>query len=156
MKFLLKSALALSFVSAAVFAAPVSAESDPNEAIKFRKAVMEVVGGHTVALFAILQQKVPHQDALLYHAEGLAAIAKHAKPAFEQNTAGKGTEETTAKDKVWDGPEFVERLGGLELASANLAAALKSGDGAAIGPAAQELGGACKGCHDKFREEQAH
>lgn len=156
MKSLFKSALALSFFSAALFAVPASAESDPNEVIKFRKAVMEVVGGHTVALFAILQQKVPHQDALIYHAEGLAAAAKHTKPAFEQNTAGKGTEESTAKDSVWDGPEFVERLGGLETASANLAAALKSGDGAAIGPAAEELGGACKGCHDKFRDEHAH
>ena len=156
MKSLLKSALALSFVSAAFLAAPASAESDPNEAIKFRKAIMEVVGGHTVALFAILQQKVPHQDALIYHAENLAAIAKHTKPAFEQNTAGKGNEETTAKDIAWDGPEFMERLGGLETASANLSAALKSGDGAAIGAAAQELGGSCKGCHDKFRDEHDH
>lgn len=156
MKSLIKSALALSIAAAALFAAPVSAESDPNEAIKFRKAIMEVVGGHTVALFAILQQKVPHQDALVYHAEGLAAISKHTKPAFEQNTAGKGTEETLAKDNIWDGPEFNDGMAKLETASADLAAALKSGDGAAIGPAAQALGGSCKGCHDKFREEHAN
>ena len=156
MKSLLKTALVLSLAATTMVAAPVSAESDPNEAIKFRKAIMEVVGGHTVALFAILQQKVPHQGALVYHAEGLAAIVQHTKPAFEQNTVGKGTEESTAKDNIWDGPEFMERLDGLETASVNLAAALKSGDGAVIGSAAQQLGGACKGCHDKFREEHPH
>lgn len=155
MKALINSALALGFIATLSISVPAQA-AEPDEAIKYRKAVMEVVGAHTIAIFAIMQGKVPHGDALTYHADGLAAATKHTKPAFEQNTAGQGTEETTAKDSVWDGPEFIERLGGLETAAGNLATAIKAGDGAAIGLAAKDLGGSCKGCHDKFREEHSH
>ena len=93
------------------------------------------------------------EDALGYHANGLAESAARAKAAFEQNTAGQGTEKTTAKDNIWDGPEFMEGMDAMAKATADLAAAVEANDMAAIGAAAQAVGGSCKSCHDKFRVE---
>lgn len=140
----------------AVFSAPMVAQAaEADDAIKYRKWIMGTVGNHTQAFFAILQGKVPHQDALAYHARGLADAAAHAKAAFEQNTAGQGSEETSAKANVWEGPDFVAGLDSLAANTATLAAAIEEGDMAAVGPAAGAVGKNCKGCHDKFREEHA-
>ena len=106
MKNMLKS-LTLVAVMACFVAPAVAQDADPDEAIKYRKEAMKIVGGHTVSFFAILQGKVPHQDALVYHAQGLAAASAQAGATFEQNTAGQGSEKTTSKDNIWDGPEFV-------------------------------------------------
>ena len=128
--------------------------AEPNDAIKYREQVMEVVGGHTGAFFAILQGKVDHPDALLYHAQGIAAASEHVAAAFEQNTAGQGDAKTTAKDKIWaDDSDFMEDVDEFKEAAIALATAVESGDMAAIGPAAGELGKACKHCHDEFRTE---
>ena len=133
-------------------AGPALADADPNDAIKYRKEIMKIVGGHTGGFFAILQGKVPHQDALAYHAQALADVSTRALAAFEQNTAGQGSEQTTAKDNVWsEWDDFAAKMKDLETASAALAEAAASGDMAAIGPAAGPLGGACKACHDDFR-----
>jgi len=141
----------------AAFAMPVMAQAaEADDAIKYRKWIMGTVGNHTQAFFAILQGKVPHQDALVYHARGLADAASHAKAAFEQNTAGEGTEKTTAKDKVWEGPDFNAGLDSLAADTAALADAVEAGDMAAIGPLAGAVGKDCKTCHDTFRDEHAN
>jgi len=139
------------------FSAPVVAQAaEADDAIKYRKWVMGTVGDHTQAFFAILQGKVPHQDALVYHAQGLADAAAHSKAAFEQNTVGEGSEKTTSKASVWEGPDFNAGLDSLATNSAALAAAMGAGDMAAVGAAADAVGKDCKSCHDKFRVEGAH
>ena len=150
MKFSLGTLAAVALAGSIGFSAAQAAE--PDDAIKYRKSVMEVVGGHTGAFFAILQGKVDHPDALLYHAKGIADASNHAPAAFEQNTAGQGDEKTTAKDDIWaDGSDFGEDMDDFKTAAVALATAVESGDMAAIGPAAGALGNACKHCHDDFR-----
>ncbi len=141
----------------AVFAMPAIAQAaEADDAIKYRKWIMGTVGDHTQAFFAILQGKVPHQDALAYHARGLADAAAHAKAAFEQNTAGQGSEKCTAKDAVWGGPDFNAGLDSLVANTAAMADAVEAGDMASIGALAGEVGKNCKTCHDTFRDEHAH
>ncbi len=157
MKALIRSALAVVLFGALTVSVPArTLAAEPDDAIKYRKAVMEIVGSHTHAIFAIMQGKVPHGAALAYHADGLAAATAYTKDAFTQNTAGQGKEETTAKAEIWQGPEFFERLEGLATNAGKLASAIKAGDGGAIGLAAKDLGESCKGCHDKFRDEHDH
>jgi len=136
------------------FSAPaVVHAAEADDAIKYRKWVMGTVGDHTQAFFAILQGKVPHQDAMAYHARALADAAAHTKASFEQNTAGQGTEKTTSLAKVWEGPDFNAGLDSLVVNTAALADAAEAGDMAGIGAAAGAVGKDCKTCHDTFREE---
>ncbi|MEN3974121.1 cytochrome c [Emcibacter sp. SYSU 3D8] len=152
MKFAVRSALVAGVLSIAVLP-NAFAEDKAEDAVKYREALMEVVGGHTQSFFALLQGKVSHPEDLAWHADSLAEASKRVKGAFVQNTAGSGAK-TEAKDGIWAaGSEFTKLAGDFETAAANLSAAVKSKDQAAIGAAAKALGGACKGCHDKFKED---
>ena len=145
-------------IAAAALAGVVTAFSaqaaEPDDAIKYRHYLMEVVGGHTNNFFAILQGKVEHKDALLYHAKGIADASEHVIAAFKQNTAGQGSAETESKDEIWeDWDKFEAAANKMTEASKAMVAVLEAGDTDGIGAAAQALGGSCKGCHDDFREE---
>lgn len=80
------------------------ADSDADNAIKYRKHVMSAVGGHTSALVAILKGDVPHTDAIKAHSDGLLSATDPAMvlAAFKQNTDGEGSEKTTATAKIWE------------------------------------------------------
>ena len=147
--------LALAASAAATLSAGVAlAESDPDSAIQYRKAVMGTVGSNMKASALILQGKVEFKDALAGHAHALAEAAKLAPAAFKQNTDGKGGEKTTATGKVWsDWAKFEDGLKALASESAKLAELAKGGDMAATGAQLGAVGKTCKGCHDNFRDK---
>ncbi|MDX1581924.1 MAG: cytochrome c [Alphaproteobacteria bacterium] len=149
-KFLFAAALI-----AAVGVVPAVAEdAAPDDAIKYRQWTMSTVGNHMQSFVAILQQKVPHSEAMAYHANALADAASHAAPAFEQNTAGLGEEKTTAKPEIWDeDSDFFEKLAEFEEVTLALAEAAESGDMGAVGASLQKVGASCKGCHDDYRSK---
>ena len=108
---------------------------------------MEAIGGHTTAVFDILQGKVPHGDHLAVHASAIADLAAIADTLFPEGSMGGN-----AKAAIWEEPEaFAERMQAFEEAAPAFRDAVVSGGD--IGPAAQALGQACKGCHDDFKDE---
>lgn len=120
--------------------------------VKFRKANMEIVGGHMQSIVPILKGEVAHKDQLAYHARGIAEAAKASVAAFKVEAMDG---ETTAKQDIWSNWEKFE--GGLTMMGEKasvLATAAEGDDMAAIGAAVQELGKTCKGCHDNFREKK--
>lgn len=130
----------------ALLAWPMAAQDE--DAADYRVETMKAIGGHTTGFFGILQGKVPHTGHLPVHANALAALAKIAPSLFP---AGSG-EDTDALPGIWENPEdFAAKLTAFEDAATNLAAAVAAGDG--IGPAAQQMGQACKGCHDDYRAQ---
>ena len=132
--------------SLALLAWPMAAQDE--DAADYRVETMKAIGGHTTGFFSILQQKVPHAGHLPVHANALAELAKIAPSLFP---AGSG-DDTDALPAIWENPDdFAAKLAAFEDAAANLAAAVAAGD--AIGPAAQQLGQACKGCHDDYRAQ---
>lgn len=70
--------------------------------------------------------------------------------------AGSGPDDgirTEALQAIWQKPEeFKAATAKFVEASAAFDAAAKSGNVASMGEAMKSLGGACKNCHDKFRE----
>lgn len=105
------------------------ADTDPNNAIKYRKHVMSAVGGHTSAMVAILKEEVPHTDALKLHSAGLVAATTPSVvlAAFTQNTHGEGSEETTATAKIWeDWARYEEAVNDLHTAAKEIQAAADS------------------------------
>lgn len=80
------------------------AEDDPDNAIKYRKHLMNSVKHSVDALIAVTKGEIAQQDNLPELAATFAAAAnsKVTIAGFQQNTDGKGGEETTATAKVWE------------------------------------------------------
>ena len=116
-------------------------------AADYRHHTMEAIGGHTTAVFDILQGKVPHGAHLAAHANAIADMAAIAHTLFPEGSMGGN-----AKAAIWEQPEtFAERMQAFQEAAPAFRDAIVGGG--EIGPAAQALGQACKGCHDDFKDE---
>ena len=125
-------------------AAPALADEG---AMDYRHHAMEAIGGHTAAFFDILQGKVTHQDHLALHAGALADLSAIVGSLFETNAPGGH-----ALPAIWENPDdFAARVADFQEAAEGLRDTIAAGG--AVGPAAQALGQACKGCHDSYREE---
>jgi cytochrome c556 len=123
----------------------------PEDAIKYRKAVMETMSGHVAGISLIFSGKIDAQEYLLSHAEALAAAGEQVGKLFP---AGSGTGKTDALPLIWEeADKFQKAAEANKVASAQLRDAIKSGDKAAIGKSLKPLFDSCKGCHDRYRKE---
>jgi len=135
----------ISFGAAAQFA-------KPEDAIKYRKAAFTVTSAHFGRLGAMAQGKVPFDaKSALENAEIVAEMAKLPWAAFSEGTdAG----DTKAKPEIWkQGTKFKEAAEKLQAESIKLAAAAKTGKEDAFKSAFGATAGACKSCHDDFKNK---
>ena len=124
--------------------------ADGEAEFKYRQGVMRTVGGHMSSLSGILRGQV-HLENLGVHAKGMADLAKIVPNVFP---AGSGVAKSEALPEIWENPDdFKAAVDKFVEAANGMSAAANSDDRAAIGPAMNALGQACKGCHDNFREE---
>ena len=145
---------AAAMAGALLMTGSVVADTEPDAAIQYRKALMATVGGNMKASALIIKGEVEHKDALAAHARGIAAAATLAPAAFTQNTHGKGSEKTTANEKVWSNwDDFAAGLKTMETEATKLADLAASGDMAAAGKQLGVLGKTCKACHDANRDK---
>jgi cytochrome c556 len=130
-----------------------TADTSPENAIRYRKAVMTALGGHVGAIMMINGGRVDQPKFLLPHAEALASLGEQLSILFP---AGSGTGKTDALAKIWKDPvKFQKAVDAGTAATAKVRDAARGGDKAAIGQALKGLGEACKGCHDNFRKEES-
>jgi len=123
---------------------------DTKGEIKYRKSVMEAVGGHMGAMAAILRNQV-HSDELAFHADAMAKLSKLVPNIFPE---GSGEGKTEAKAEIWQDPEaFKAAMDKFVTAANGMSEVAASGDMKRIGPAIKALGGSCKGCHDDFQDD---
>lgn len=150
---MLRTLITACTVGCALLAGAAVADTDPDNAIKYRKAVLQPLGANLTGIAMNAKGEVAFPDAVPAHAQMVAAAAPLLLPAFEQNTAGEGSAQTKAKDAIWDDwDSFAELANDLEVAAAELASVADAGDMAAVGRQLGAVGGTCKACHDKFRE----
>ncbi len=130
------------------------AETAPDNAIKYRKAVMSAVGANMSALVMIAKGEVEHEEALAAHAQMLAETSELSLAAFRQNTDGQGREKTTAIAKVWsDWDGFEEGMETFTQEANKLASMAEAGDMSGLRGQIGAVGKACKDCHDDFRSK---
>ncbi|MFT5210948.1 MAG: cytochrome c556 [Flavobacterium sp.] len=123
---------------------------DGTKEIKYREAVMKVVGGHMQAIVAILKGGV-HGPDLKYHTRAMANIAGIVPDVFPE---GSGIGKTDALAAIWeDKKAFAAAVDKFVKAADGIALAGESDEMSEIGPAMKALGGSCKGCHDNYKEE---
>jgi cytochrome c556 len=134
-------------------ALPAAAQfAKPEDAIKYRKAAMSVMGAHVGRIFAMANGKVPFDaKAVTDNAEIAAAMSKWQFSGF---VPGSDKGDTKAEPKIWaEMDKFRERADKSQDDLVKLNAASKTGNIDAIKAAVGAVGQSCKACHDNYRKE---
>lgn len=130
-------------------ASGVLAQVKPEDQIRYRQSVMNVMGRSFGALNAMAKGEAPYnKDAAARNAAIVEMMSGLPAPAF-----GAGTEKgapTKADMKIWsEGEKFKTAYEKMVGEVKKLPAA--AGDEATLKAQVGEVGKACKGCHDDFR-----
>ena len=133
-------------------ALPAAAQfQKPEDAVKYRKAGMTIMGAHFGRIGAMAQGRVPFDAAVATaNAEIVVEMSKLPFAGFVEGTAG--TEKGTPKPNVWtERAKFDEGAKKMQEEVAKLLAAAKTGNADQVKAAFGNAGSACKNCHDNFR-----
>ncbi len=130
-------------------ASGVLAQVKPEDQIRYRQSVMNVMGRSFGALNGMAKGEAPYnKDAAAKNAAIVEMMSGLPAPAF-----GAGTEKgapTKADMKVWsEGEKFKTAYDKMVGEVKKLPAA--AGEEATLKAQVGEVGKACKGCHDDFR-----
>ncbi len=145
-------ALILASVVTAV-ALPASAQfAKPEDAVKYRKASLTLIGTHFGRVGAMVNGKVPFDAKMA--AENVELVADLAKLPWTAFGEGTDKGETRAKPEIWkEAGKFKEAADKFQAETVKLQAAAKTGNLDTIKTAFGATGASCKACHDSFRKD---
>ena len=123
----------------------------PEDAIKYRKGALTVMGAHFGRVAAMAGGRAPYDaKAAADNAAIAETMSKLPWTAF-QDGSDKG--DTKAKPEIWsDKARFAEAADKLQFEMTKLTVAARVGTLDALKPAVASVGGTCKNCHDNFRQ----
>jgi cytochrome c556 len=102
-----------------------------------------------------LKKDSPDKAVLTTNANTMATLGAQLPTWFPKGSGREAWSEVNAKAEVWsDAAGFAAAAAGLKTQTAKLQQVAASGDIDAIKAQARATGGACKTCHDKYREEE--
>jgi len=131
-------------------AGPASAQfAKPEDAIKYRKAAMNLQAAHFGRVAAMASGRVPFDAKVAADNAAIAeTISKLPWAAFVE---GSDKGETKANPEVWsNAAKFKEASEKMQGEMTKLAAAAKTGNLDSIKASVGAVGGSCKACHDVF------
>ncbi|MEP7061211.1 MAG: cytochrome c [Betaproteobacteria bacterium] len=136
-----------------VAASASAQEIKPERAIKYRQGVLGAMGWHFGILGSMAKGEQPYdKDVALRSATFVQQLSHMPWDGFVAGS-DKGAP-TKARPEVWKEPaKFKERQQALMAATPKLVTAANTGDVAQLRTAVGSVGGACKDCHDDFREK---
>ena len=145
--------IALVLVAVLVVGAAYAQFAKPEEAIKYRKAVMFLIVQHFKRMGAVVQGKAPYEkDAFSANAAAVQMLATLPWEAFMVPGTDKG--DTTLSPVVFQQPaEFKKAAESFEADTAMLAGAAKDGDLDTIKAQFGKVAQNCKSCHTSFRQK---
>ena len=149
-RLMLVAATAASLLSAL----PASAQfQKPEDAVKYRKAGMTMMGAHFGRIGAMAQGRVPFDaNVAAANADLVVTMSKLPFAGFVEGTSG--TEKGTPNGKVWsDRAGFDAGAKKMQDEVVKLAAAARTNNLEALKTAFGAAGGTCKACHDDYRNQ---
>jgi len=154
----MKSKLLLSLIAIALAGTAV-AQVKPESAIKFRQSGYTFMAWNMGKLKVMLIDNPEsfNKEQAVAAANLIAATANSGMGALyvPGSDKGKGWEPTRVKAELFTDKEGVGKVAVAFNKEANeLAKVAAGGDAAALKAQFGKVGEACKGCHDKFREEE--
>lgn len=134
------------------YAAVTLAQVKPEILVKQRQSAMTLIGKYFGPLGGMLKGSVPFDANVVARNAGyLDVLSQMPWDGFAESTKG---EKTKALPAVWtDGAKFKQSQDQLRTAVGALGTAAKGGNEGAIKAAIGDVGKACGGCHDNFREK---
>ncbi|MFT3736346.1 MAG: cytochrome c [Rhodocyclaceae bacterium] len=139
---------------AALTASAAFAQAKPEDQIRLRQGGLQLLAKNVGALAAVAKGDVPfNKEAVNARGEYINFLAQD----ITGSGFGAGSDKslpTRANPKIWsDGEGFKAAAGKLTAATAKLATVA---DLNALKAAVTELQGACKNCHDNYRDSSYH
>ena len=124
----------------------------PEDAVKYRKAVMTLMSAHIGRIGAMASDKAPFDAKIA--AENAAFVEELSRLPWAAFGTGTDKGETRAKPEIWtDGAKFKKSSDELLASTTALNAAAKTGNLDNLKKAFGETAKTCKACHDSFRKE---
>jgi cytochrome c556 len=139
-------------IAVGTLSAPAFAQfQKPEDAVKYRKASLTVMGNHFSRIGAMANGRAPFDAKVA--AESAAIVETMSKLPWEGFVAGTDKGDTAALPAVWaEQAKFKEGSDKLQTATAQLAAAAKTGNLDSVKTAFGATAQTCKACHDAFRK----
>jgi cytochrome c556 len=110
------------------------------------------LGGAFKALTDELKKDTPDKAVVATNAAKVKAAAGQLPSWFPKGSGAESKFKTDAKGEVWsDANGFAAAANRLQVESSKLNALAAAGDIAGVKGQVRAVGGACKGCHDKYR-----
>jgi cytochrome c556 len=137
---------------AALLPAGAPQAGEPEDAVDYRQSVMQVLSWNAGHLAAMAKGEAPY-DAAAFRgfAQDLASAAS--LDLLKGFPEGSVTEDSDAREEIWlNWPDFEARLKELRTQTAKLALVAVGGDRAAMEAQLKETRGACKACHDDYKQ----
>lgn len=144
--------LAVATVAGLATALPAAAQfQKPEDAVKYRKAGMTLMGAHFGRIGAMAQGRVPFDGAAAAaNAEIVSRVGMLPFAGFVEGTAG--TEKGAAKANVWsERAKFDAATKKMQDEVAKLVTAAKANNLDTLKSAFSAAAGTCKAFHDDFR-----
>lgn len=144
---------------AALIALPLMAFAQDAETIednvKARQGYFEMLSLNMAPLAAMAKGEMDYDEAAASAAAtNIETLTRY--PVTSHFIAGSSladVKDTAAKADIWSNlDDFNQKFAALGEAATGAGEAVKGGQGN-VGPVVQKLGGACKACHDSFREK---
>ncbi len=138
---------------AALTALPAAAQfAKPEDAIKYRRSALTVMGAHFGRVAAMANGRVPFDaKAVAENAEIATFMSKLPYAGFVE---GSDKGDTKAEPKIWaEKDKFNAAATKMQEEMAKLNVVAKTGNIDVIKAAVGETGKACKACHDAYRKE---
>ena len=132
---------------------PASAQfAKPEDAIKYRKSALSVMGTHFGRIGAMATGKVPFDGKVAAENAEVALFMSHLLWAAFGEGTDKG--ETRAKPEIWkEQVKFKQAADKMQDEMSKLAAAAKTNNLDNLKTAFTATAGSCKSCHDAFRKD---
>jgi cytochrome c556 len=155
MKYGISSLLAVLLLSCSAGAFAQQAGPKPEQQIKWRQSVYQVLGWNSSRIKANVDGQY-NKEEVVRAANAIAALANSGLGSlFGPGTeTGKGWKETLVKPEFFKNPQKVGELAGNFNHEANeLAKVAATGDAAAVKAQYGNLSKTCKACHDDFKSK---
>ncbi|XOV77433.1 MAG: c-type cytochrome [Aestuariibacter sp.] len=136
------------------FANEAKSEKQAKAAIQYRQALLQVIRSNMGALGAMAKGHIPF-DAQKMEKNGMRIeqLATMMPDYFAIDTSAYKMP-TDAKADIWQNHEdFTGKINDLISAARNLQVVASDGDESQFKGAIGQVGRACKGCHDEYKEE---
>ncbi len=128
------------------------AEPTPEDGAKYRQSIMKALSGHNGAMSLMVRGKAGDPDNLGSHIQALANLSAEIESVFKRGT---DLEDDRALPAIWENAAaFTDAVENFQAAVEALSEVADSGEMQAIDAAHREMGKACKGCHEDFRQKK--